>query len=504
MRISLIAIVLLLVAKTVLSQSNTYKEPHRPQFHFSQPANWMNDPNGLAYYNKNYHLFYQYYPDSTVWGPMHWGHAISKDLVKWKHLPIALYPDSLGLIFSGSVVVDANNTSGFKTGKQSPLVAIYTYHHLQREKAGLDKYQYQGIAFSNDGGFTWQKYKNNPVLLNNGEKDFRDPKVFWHQPTQHWIMTLAVGNKVQFYKSTNLKNWVFSSEFGIKDGNHGGVWECPDLIAMPVQNSNDTAWVLLVSIGNGGTNGGSATQYFVGNFDGQQFTNTNEPSKTLWVDNGTDNYAGVTYNNAPNRDPIFIGWMSNWRYAQKVPTFPWRSAMTMPRNMQILNTSLGLRLASNPIKRLDHIKHKQVKLTENKIEKFPNAIGEIVLNYNLESTTANKMGITIFNSSNEKIIIGFNKITNQVFIDRTNAGIHNFENDFAANIVAKRNATNTILKLRILIDKSSAEVFADDGTTIITATFFPSTEFDKIELLQQEGNAKPINAFLYPMKSIWK
>jgi sucrose-6-phosphate hydrolase SacC (GH32 family) len=232
----------------------------------------MNDPNGMVFHNGEYHLFYQHNPDSTVWGPMHWGHAVSKDMIYWEHLPIALYPDSLGTIFSGSAVVDNNNTSGFGTAVNPALVAIYTYHDAEGEKAGRKDYQNQGIAYSLDNGREWITYDQNPVLRSPGIPDFRDPKVMWHEKSQQWIMALAVVDRISFYSSPNLKDWTKESEFGANIGAHGGVWECPDLFELQVEGTQDKKWVLLVSINPGAPNGGSGTQYFIGDFDGKNFT----------------------------------------------------------------------------------------------------------------------------------------------------------------------------------------------------------------------------------------
>jgi len=225
-----------------------YKEQYRPRFHFSPEANWMNDPNGMVYLDGEYHLFYQYYPDSTVWGPMHWGHAVSTDLLRWKHLQVALYPDSLGYIFSGSAVVDTKNTSGLGSETNPAMIAIFTYHNPEAERAGNKTFQNQGIAFSTDKGRTWIKYSGNPVLRNPGIRDFRDPKVFWHDPTGRWIMILAVQDRVHFYSSPNLLNWTFESEFGKGIGAHGGVWECPDLFLLKIEGSEISKWVMFISI----------------------------------------------------------------------------------------------------------------------------------------------------------------------------------------------------------------------------------------------------------------
>ena len=253
------------------TSSSYYQEQHRPQFHFSPESKWMNDPNGMVYYDGEYHLFYQYYPDSTVWGPMHWGHAVSRDLVHWEHLPTALYPDSLGYIFSGSALVDWNNTSGFGKDGQPPLIAIFTHHDPVGEKAGRNDFQYQSIAYSNDKGRTWTKYEGNPVVPNPGIRDFRDPKVIWDKDSEQWIMVFAAWDHVKFYASPNLKDWTHLSDFGKAWGSHAGVWECPDLFPMQVEGSATQKWVLLLSINPGSVNGGSGTQYFVGDFDGKDF-----------------------------------------------------------------------------------------------------------------------------------------------------------------------------------------------------------------------------------------
>ncbi len=332
------------------------EEKYRPQIHFTPFAHWMNDPNGMVYYAGEYHLFYQFYPGSTFWGPMHWGHAISKDLVHWQRLPIALYPDSLGWIFSGSAVMDLNNTSGLGTKDNPAMIAFFTYHNVKLERTGSNSFQNQGIAFSLDKGRTWNKYRYNPVLKNPGTRDFRDPKVFWYEKTKKWIVVLASGDRVKLYSSPNMVDWKFESDFGMNLGAHGGVWECPNLFPLKVENSKDTKWVLLVSINPGGPNGGSATQYFVGDFDGHQYKNTD--TITRWIDYGKDDYAGVTWSGIPASDGrcIFIGWMSNWQYSDRVPTLSWRGANTIPRELSLLFEDHGYILASKPLSELANLR----------------------------------------------------------------------------------------------------------------------------------------------------
>ena len=298
--------------KNTSALATGYGEQHRPQFHFSPPGHWMNDPNGMVFYEGEYHFFYQHYPDSSVWGPMHWGHAVSADLVHWQQLPIALYPDALGYIFSGSAVVDWNNTSGLGQNGKPPLVAMFTYHNMAAEKAGRKDCESQGIAYSNDRGRTWTKYAANPVLPNPGNrKDFRDPKVIWEEVSRQWVVALAVGDHIEFWGSPDLKKWSHLSDFGKDLGAHGGVWECPDLFPMAVDKSGgdfksppdspQQQWVLIVNLNPGGPNGGSGTQYFVGDFDGKNFTLDADfakyvpKGKGVWLDLGKDNYAVVTW-----------------------------------------------------------------------------------------------------------------------------------------------------------------------------------------------------------------
>ncbi|HZZ76075.1 MAG TPA: glycoside hydrolase family 32 protein, partial [Puia sp.] len=281
-RILCTVIVVLLSAN--LQAQNFYNEPYRPQVHFSPVTSWMNDPNGLVFFDNTYHLFFQYFPDSTVWGPMHWGHAVSKDLLHWKQVGIALYPDSLGYIFSGSVVIDSSNTTGFGTKTKKPMVAIFTQHDPVGEKAGTRFFQNQSIAYSLDNGMHWQKYTGNPVIKTPGIKDFRDPKVRWYAEQKKWILVLAAGDHVMFYSSKNLKDWKQESEFGLGRGAHGGVWECPDLIPFNVDGKK--IWLLIVSINPGAPQGGSGTQYFTGDFDGHQFISND--TLTRWMDYGAD------------------------------------------------------------------------------------------------------------------------------------------------------------------------------------------------------------------------
>jgi fructan beta-fructosidase len=463
----------------------------------------MNDPNGMVYDKGIYHLFYQYYPDSTVWGPMHWGHASSADLIHWKNLPVALYPDSLGYIFSGSAVVDKKNSSGFQQGSIQPLVAVFTYHNIAGEKKGRNDFQYQGLAYSIDHGKTWQKYAGNPIIANPGIKDFRDPKLIWHEGSGKWIITLAAGNKVQFYASADLKKWQLCGTFGEKEGSHDGVWECPDLFPLKTADGKETKWVLLVSVGTGAPNGGSGTQYFTGEFDGQKFVS--DAAKTVkWIDYGTDNYAGITWSNSPDNRRIFLGWMSNWQYAQQVPTKNWRSAMTIPRELGLLKSPAGYHLIANPVKETLGLRLEKEAVNFLSRKEHPISLNELLLNFSLENPESEDFGIELFNSINEKLRIGYNRKKNSYYIDRTHAGNTGFSKEFAALHEAPRLSNHKTIQLHLFIDKSSVELFADGGKTVMTDLFFPTDDFNAVRAYSKSGTAPLINGSLYELKSIWK
>ncbi|MFW5706482.1 MAG: glycoside hydrolase family 32 protein [Bacteroidota bacterium] len=486
-------------------------EPHRPRFHFTPDSMWMNDPNGMVFYDGEYHLFYQYYPDSTVWGPMHWGHAISRDLVHWEHMPVALYPDEHGWIFSGSAVVDHNNTSGLGEGNQPPLIAIFTYHLDAGVQAGRDDFQTQGIAYSNDKGRTWTKYEGNPVLLNPGIRDFRDPKVMWHEPTSKWIMTLAVKDRIYFYSSPNLTDWSFESQFGEGHGAHGGVWECPDLIKMQVQGEpGKEKWVLIVSLNPGGPNGGSAAQYFVGEFDGKEFVS--DHTNTRWLDYGKDNYAGVTWSNVPENDGrhLFIGWMSNWQYANYVPTEKWRSAMTFPRELQLVNTSDSYRVTSVPVEEIELLRQQRIELesatvegdSELSINQNP-LVSELILDFEITQDSPTEMfGIEFYNSKGENIKVGYNVKEQQFFIDRTNAGKSDFSEHFNGVHTAPYSLKDHRIKMHLLVDVASVELFAQDGMVAMTDIFFPNEDFSKARLFSQGGSVELDSGLVYRLNSI--
>ncbi len=462
---------------------STYDEPFRPQYHFSPPEKWMNDPNGLVYSQGIYHLFYQYYPDDIVWGPMHWGHATSKDMLHWKNKPIALYPDANGLIFSGSAVVDFKNTSGLGTEENPPLVAIFTYHDMEKEKAGGVDFQTQGIAYSLDNGESFTMYAGNPVLLNTEFRDFRDPKVFWDDRSGQWVMALVAGDHLRLYRSDNLLEWTFMSRFGEDQGAHGGVWECPDLFELPIAGTNESKWVLLISINPGAPNGGSGTQYFVGDFDGTTFTTAQE--KIKWLDWGTDNYAGVTYNHTPDGDRIFIGWMSNWDYARDTPTEVWRSAMTLPRTLDLAIIEGDYSLLNYPIEAVTSL------LSENSLEDLDIAAASqetIPLGDGNQcevrfTTAATDFEMTFNNDAGEQLTLRMEGDKKRLTLDRSQSGIADFKATFgSAQLMPMDHLPEGEVELRVLLDASSVEVFVNKGQYVMTSQLFPINSYTDLTI----------------------
>nr|WP_302104898.1 glycoside hydrolase family 32 protein [Polycladomyces sp. WAk] len=482
--------------KADVKNETGYQEAYRPQYHFSPPKNWMNDPNGLVYYKGEYHLFYQYNPYGNQWGHMSWGHAVSKDLIRWRHLPVALKEDDLGMIFSGSVVVDKHDTSGFFGGK-SGLVAIYT-------SAGES--QQQSIAYSKDDGRTWHKYKGNPVIPNPGLKDFRDPKVFWDDQTGKWVMVLAAGDRVMFYSSTNLRNWSYMSQFGADQGAHGGVWECPELFQLPVEgHPGEKKWVLQVDINPGGIAGGSGGQYFVGEFDGKKFTTQQKGIK--WVDFGKDFYATQTWSNTPGR-LIWVAWMNNWQYAQDIPTSPWRGAMSFPRELSLKKVNGEYVLVQKPVQEINKLRE-DTRVWNNRIitpgtELLPVRGETLEIEAEFQLDTADEFGLIVRKGTKEKTIIGYNVGNQTLFVDRTQSGRTDFSKDFPVVTKAQMKPKNRVIQLHILVDRSSVEVFGNHGETVLTNQIFPDLKSQGLELYARGGNVKLQTLRIHRLKSAWQ
>jgi len=489
--------------------TQTYKEMHRPQFHFSQEEKWMNDPNGMVFFNNEYHLFYQYHPFGTVWGPMHWGHAVSKDLVHWEQLPIALYPDEHGAIFSGSAVVDWNNTSGFFDDEPG-LVAIYTsadnYPESDRPR------QRQSLAYSKDDGRNWVKHVGNPVLSDINITDYRDPKVFWHDDTNKWVMILATGQSVTIYTSPNLKEWEFASEFGSNAGSHDGVWECPDLFKLPVDgDENQHKWIMLVSIGdNPEFKEGSRTQYFIGHFDGNNFENDYSEETVLWLDYGRDNYAGVSWSDISEQDGrrIYIGWMSNWRYANQVPTKEWRSAMTLPRELSLVSSEGSVYLAQKPVSEIstlhkDTVGYQNLTIESNIPSSFNMDSNLIEMNIDFEKVSSKQFGIVIQSLEKEKTIISYDVEKEMLLVDRTSSGRNSFSESFPAIQEAPLKLKDGKLNLQLFLDASSLEVFANDGKVAFTSLIYPKEPYNQIVLFSNEGDSNVPSLKITELESIW-
>jgi sucrose-6-phosphate hydrolase SacC (GH32 family) len=646
-----------------------YSEPFRPQYHFTPAKNWMNDPNGLVYYESEYHLFYQYNPFGDTWGHMSWGHAVSPDMIHWKHLPLALAEEDGVMIFSGSAVVDWKNSSGFGQDGQLPMVAIYAGHYTNKSL------QNENIAYSNDRGRTWIKYSGNPVI-DIGSKDFRDPKVFWYEPTKRWIMVVALStdHKISIYDSQNLKQWTHLSDFG-PAGSTSGVWECPDLFPLPVNgDANQIKWVMTVNVGAGAPAGGTGVQYFVGNFDGTNFipdavtsarpkpnftldevladfegenygnwkvtgnsfgsgpvrpdasvtgylgrkiadsfgsgdkdqgtltspqftvkkdylsfligggehpgkvglnllvngvvaetatgnnssslqwkswdvrkyrgrrvqleiidhdTNgdwghicvdqivlANHPAQAaaddaLWADYGPDFYAAVSWNDIPKSDDrrIWIGWMNNWQYGQDLPTAPWRSAMSVPRELSLVSTSDGVRLAQRPVKELN-VLHEPHPLTFFG-GSFADAARWLANQTNLPAlldieitftnvTDESPFALIIHTGQNQQTLVACEPALNELIVDRRRSGLTEFHPGFSGIYKAPLQLVDGRFKLRLLLDTSSLETFAQDGEAVLTSLIFPDAGFRNLSLTLGRGGKPYVSGItIYKLNSAW-
>ena len=453
------------------------KESFRPVYHHTPAYGWMNDPNGMFYKDGLYHLYFQYNPYGSVWGNMHWGHSTSTDLMHWKFEGCAIVPDAWGAIFSGSCVVDHENTAGF--GKEA-VVAFYT----SAKSTPWGDIQMQSMAYSLDNGKTFTKYEGNPILTSS-EKDFRDPKVFWYAPGKHWVMILAVGQHMEIYSSVNLKEWKKESEFGAMQGAHGGVWECPDLVEIPVEGTREKKWVLICNLNPGGPFGGSAAQYFVGSFDGKKFVNES-PTQTKWMDWGKDNYATVTWSNAPDGRCIALGWMSNWQYANNVPTRQYRSANTLARDLTLYRERQELYLKSTPSVEVKKARGKKVSIPSFKVSEkhemvnlFEEKQGAYEVEIVIQNAGASKIAFCLLNDKGEKVSMYYDLNRKQFVMDRSGSGKVDFSKDFPAVTVAPVNVDKE-LTLRLFVDRSSIEAFGEDGKFVMTNLVFPSQPYVKM------------------------
>jgi sucrose-6-phosphate hydrolase SacC (GH32 family) len=497
MRLCLSLLLITLSGSALLGQ-NAYDQPFRPQFHFSPRVHWTNDPNGLVFFEGEYHLFYQYNPFGDTWGHMSWGHAVSTDLIHWQELHVALPEENGTMIFTGSVVVDSNNTSGFCLNGKPCLVATWT--GFIAKTASTPDLQNQNIAYSNDRGRTWTKYKGNPVI-DLHLTDFRDPKVFWSQQGKHWVMAVSLPNdhKILIYTSPDLKHWKRTSEFG-PAGATGGQWECPELFELPLDGKTETRWVLKVGLNPGAIAGGSGEQYFIGRFDGERFQNDNPPATTLWTDYGKDCYCALTFNNLPKTTaPIMLGWMSNWQYAREMPTAPFRGQMTLPRELSLKTTPDGIRLFQQPIEALAKLREAPVPVhlsTSNTGHQFEFAS-------TIPVGTAQEVGWKLLADDGTFTNIGYNKQRGMLFIDRTHSGNVGFNKDFPAKTEAPFKLTGNSLRLNFVVDRDSVEVFAGDGRVTITDLVFAPANASKMEFYASGGKPGAVSGTLWKIKSAW-
>ena len=439
-----------------MSFSDTFdmknREQYRPVYHHTPAYGWMNDPNGMFYKDGVWNLYFQHNPYGSQWENMTWGHSTSTDLVHWKFQGDPVLPDALGTVFSGSAVVDKENTSGFGKGA---VIALYT-------SAGES--QTQSMAYSTDNGKTFTKYEGNPVITSN-VPDFRDPHMFWNEDIKKWNMILAAGQHMEIYTSDNLKDWKLESSFGETYGNHGGVWECPDLMKMKVRGTNKEKWMLICNINPGGPFGGSATQYFIGDFDGRKFTCESKPEVTKWMDYGKDHYATVTFDNAPEGRRVAIAWMRNWQYANQVPTLQYRSGNSIPRDLGLFEYKGETYCSVVPSPEMTAARSK--KATKSLSESC-----EMVVNLKGNAT------ITLSNDKGEKVVMNYDAKAETFSMDRTKSGKVDFSKDFAA--VTKAPTYGNISQLRIFIDKSSIEALDADGKMSMTNLVFPSKPYNKV------------------------
>ena len=442
---------------TSMKYSDTFDsrnvEKFRPAYHHSPVYGWMNDPNGLFYKDGVWHLYYQWNPYGSQWENMTWGHSTSTDGLHWTPQPTAIEADALGAIFSGCCVVDKNNTAGFGNGA---IVAYYT-------SAGAR--QTQSMAYSLDGGQTFTKYAGNPVIVSD-VPDFRDPHIFWNEEAGFWNMVLASGQEMSIYSSKDLKQWKHESNFGLTYGNHSGVWECPDLMKLPVDGTGEQKWMLICNINPGGPFGGSATQYFIGQFDGHQFVCEDQPEETKWMDYGKDHYATVTFDNAPDGRRVAIAWMSNWQYANQVPTMQFRSTNSILRDLSLYQYEGETYCAVRPAKEMDAARGKKIARPTDRCE--------IVV------TLKGDARITLSNGSKERVVLDYDADMASLDFDRRHSGQCSFSDAFPTVVTAP--VHGGLRTLRIFIDKSSIEVFDADGRLSMTNLVFPSSPYNRISV----------------------
>lgn len=468
-------------------------EKYRPAFHHTPLYGWMNDPNGMFFKDGVWHLCYQWNPYWSKWQNLSWGHSTSKDLMHWEHYGPVLTPDALGMVFSGSSVVDKDNTAGFGN---DAVIALFT---------SADASQVQSLAYSTDGGYNFTHYKGNPVIAYHRES--RDPNMFWDKENKQWVLMLAsaLDHEMLVFTSPDLKTWTLQSSFGKGFGAQNGVWECPDLMELPIEGTDSTKWVLICNINPGGPFGGSAVQYFTGDFDGKTFICDDSAETTKWLDYGKDNYAAVSFSNAPDNRKVLIGWMSNWQYANEVPTMQYRSANTLPREVSVFRHTDGkYYVASVPSPEINTLRAKPIKhggknlgSATYALPKENAGICEIVATFNLKD--GNKAEMTLSNAHGEKVVMTLDPKADTFAMDRTASGLTDFSEHFPAVTVAPAYNNSSEYTVRIFIDRSSIEAFGADGHFSMTNLVFPNSPYTTLTVSAPTGKARLEGLTIYPL-----
>ncbi len=498
--------------------SNT--DYYRPVYHHTPLYGWMNDPNGMVYKDGEYHLYFQYNPYGSKWGNMHWGHSVSTDLVHWNHLKPAIARDTLGHIFSGSTVVDKDNTAGYGN---NAMIALYT-------SASDEHGQIQCMAYSTDDGRTYTKYEKNPVLVPfDGLKDFRDPKVFWYEPDKKWVMIVSADKEMRFYATQNLKDWEYMSAFGKGYGAQPNQFECPDFIQLPVDgNKNKMKWVMLVNINPGCMFGGSATEYFVGDFDGKEFTCDTKPEVVKWLDYGKDHYAAVCISNTGERI-ISIPWMSNWQYANVTPIRQYRGANGLPRELSLYTKDGQIYVAADVVKEVEALRKDTRSFDpitvkdEYKIDEIvPQTDGAYELEMDITPNISGVAGFDLMNAKGEVAKIYLDMKAGKLVMDRTASGLvafgeksephaketddHrktmsvNYQNDFALGTWAPLSlCEGKTYHLNVFVDKCSVEIFVDGGRIAMTNLVFPTEPYNTLRFYTEGGEAQVSNMKVYKL-----
>ena len=503
---------------------------YRPLYHHTPSYGWMNDPNGLIYKDGEYHLYYQYNPYGSKWGNMHWGHAVSRDLVRWKELGPAIARDTLGHIYSGSTVIDFNNSAGF--GKDA-LIAFYT-------SASDENGQLQCLAYSTDNGRTFTKYAGNPVLRPfDGLKDFRDPKVFWHEPAKAWYMIVSADKEMRFYRSADLKKWDYVSAFGRGYGAQPNQFECPDFF--PLTLDGKQKYVMIVNINPGCLFGGSATEYFVGDFDGREFKCDTPPNRVKWLDYGKDHYATVTFSNTGDR-VLAMPWISNWQYANVTPIRQYRGANGLPRELSLYRHNDDYYVATDVAREVRALRKTPLDLgtfaTAKKHELrdvLTSTQDAFELEFDLTPGKSVQSGFTLYNAKGEKVDIYIDAKQHRLVMDRTKSGLvafgeravpHDIETAYDKQVYGgakgktfrKANSVNYVndfalgtwapldlcegktYHFDVFVDKCSVEIFVDGGRIAMTNLVFPTVPYTSVQFYSKKGETTVSNARLYPLQ----